>query len=333
MVTRYGRKQLRTLAGASVVAAILALAGAAIASTSGRTVVALSLTTRHPASSTGLGISIHYQDEHDPNAKPKTFHKLEIELPAGMRIDQSAVQTCTASDSELMAQGPAACPHSKVGDGAVTLATGFPPPGDVVHADVTILQGQGELLDVFRAKGSAQTVAVDHVKIAGSTLVDEPQSVPGGPPDGRSAVRDVKLQIGARTAGGRAYLRTPPSCPRDGDWQSRFTVSYDDGVNDVALATSPCSHTARRPAMHLVVTPRRAEAGDRVHFSFHVRSHAARCRRGVLIHFAGERVRTNRRGRAHLVHRLRHAGRHRARATKAGCRTVVATVKAARESG
>jgi len=333
MGTWYGRKQVRAVSGAAVATAIVALVGAAIASTYGRTVVALPFTTRQPSTSTGLRISIHYRDEHDPNAKPKTFHKLEVELPAGIHIDQRVVPACTASDSELMAQGPSACPRSKVGDGTVTLMTGFPPPGDTFATDVTVLQGQGELLDVFRAKGSDQTLAVDHVKIAGRTLIDEPQSVPGGPPDGRSAVRDVRLRIGARTARGRAYLRTPPSCPADARWESRFTVFYDDDVTDVALATSPCSRVAHRPAIHLAVTPRRVTAGARVRFVFRVRSDAIRCRRRVLVRFGGRSVRTNRRGYAALTRRLRHAGRRRAVATRAGCRRAVATVRVVRGSG
>src|SRR5436305_4800988 len=128
MGTRYGRRQLHAISGAAVAAAIVTLAGAAVASTYGRTVVALPFTTRQPSTSTGLRISIHYRDEHDPNAKPKTFHKLEIELPAGIGIDQGVVPACTASDSELMAQGPSACPHRHVGDGPASLMTRFPPP-------------------------------------------------------------------------------------------------------------------------------------------------------------------------------------------------------------
>jgi hypothetical protein len=126
--------------------------------------------------------------------------------------------------------------------------TGFPSPESTFATDVTVLQGKGELLDMFRAKGSEQTLAVDHVKISGRTLIDQPQSVPGGPPDGRSAVRDVRLRIRARTAGGHAYLRTPPSCPSKKRWASRFTAFYDDGVTDVAFATTPCSRPSHRPA-------------------------------------------------------------------------------------
>src|SRR5437899_11525402 len=205
-----------------------------------------------------------------------------------------------------MAQGPSACPRSKVGDGTVTLMTGCPPPGDTFATDVTVLQGQGELLDVFRAKGSDQTLAVDHVKIAGRTLIDEPQSVPGGPPDGRSAVRDVRLRIGARTTHGHAYLRTPPSCPADERWESRFTVFYDDGVTDVALATSPCSTAAHQPAIHLTVTPRPLTAGSRVRFGSRLGSPATRCRRRLLVRFAGGRARTEPRLYVALVPRLRH---------------------------
>lgn len=230
-------------------AAILLSAGFAAASTHGRTVAALPLTTRQPAASTGLGLSIHYRDEHDPNAKPKTFSKLVIQLPAGLRIDQGLVPACTASDAELMAQGASACDsQSRVGSGVVTLMTGLPGGASVLTADVTIMQGQGEWLDLFRARGSDQTLAVDHVKIAGDTLIDRPQAVPGGAPDGRSAVRDVNLHVNGRTAyGRRAYLTTPPSCPAARVWRASFTVSYDDGVTDVARSRTPCSPAPSPP--------------------------------------------------------------------------------------
>src|SRR5437763_16636428 len=129
MGTRYGRKQLHAISGAAIATAIVAIGGAAVASTYGRTVVALPFTTRQPSTSTGLRISIHYRDEHDPNAKPKTFHKLEIELPAGIHIDQRVVPACTASDSELMAQGPSAGPHRNVRDGTAGQRTAHAPTG------------------------------------------------------------------------------------------------------------------------------------------------------------------------------------------------------------
>jgi len=243
--------ELRSIRAGTIVLAAIAMSAlggnsAARASSYGRTVAALPFTTRAPARSSGLRIMIHYRDEHDPNAKPKTFHELDIELPAGTKIDQRLVAACTASDAELMAQGPAACPQSQVGDGTVTLMTGFPPPADLVLADVTILQGEGELLDVFRSAASSQTLAVDHVKIVGHTLIDKPQAIPGGPPDGRSAPRDVRLRINARTArDGRAYLTTPPTCPTTRHWLAHFTVFYDDGVTDHAVSTAPCSPRKR----------------------------------------------------------------------------------------
>jgi len=48
---------------------------------------------------------------------------------------------------------------------------------------------------------------------------------------------------------------------------------------------------------------------------------------------AGERVRTDRRGRAVVVERLRRPGRYRARATRAGMRSGSVSVRAVRRAG
>lgn len=312
---------------ALAVLVLSALPASAAASSYGRTVAGLSFTTQEPARSTGLALSIHYQDAQDPNAKPKTFHELKIKMPQGTHLDLGVVPACSASDSQIMAKGPSACPSaSMVGAGTATLTSGFGAPIDPIRADVAIIQGQGVLLDVFSAHGTSKTLVVDHVGIDGSTLIDRPQSTPGGPPDGRSAVRDVKLRIDARTArGGRAYIRTPPSCPVAG-WGSSFVVSYDDGVTDTATASAPCSRSA--PTIRLSVSPRRLHAGTRARFRFRVHSRSAACRRRVLIRFAGRHVRTNRRGNATLVRRLHGTRRYRAVATKHGCRSGRASVTA-----
>jgi len=83
---------------------------------------------------------------------------------------------------------------------------------------------------------------------------------------------------------------------------------------------------SRRPTpptrIRLKVSPNRATVGRATAFSFRATTRDACGRRpvvrGALIRLAGERVRTNGRGRARMVVRLRRAGRFTARARKRG---------------
>jgi hypothetical protein len=340
-----GPRIVATVAVMAVLAVglIAAAPPGAAASSAGRTGFGLSFTTQRPDSSTGYALSIHYQDPSNQNGKPTTFHKVVIELPPGTRFDTGVVSTCTASDAQLMALGASACPaDSKVGAGAVTLLTGFGAPTDPFATDVSVFQGPSELIDVFTAKGSDRPLAVDRVQMSGATLTDHPQAVPGGPPDGRSAVRDVNLTIQPRNlragATHRDYLRTPASCPPSGAWQARITVDYDDGVSDNATSSTPCTSAGTpgpngapppRPRMRLAVRPSLTRAGQRTRFRFHLTlgGRNAACASAATIRFAGRRVRTDRHGRASIVATFRRAGIYRARASKRGYLSASARIR------
>ena len=325
------RHRLGILTAPIVVAAVGLLAcppTGAQASTYGRTGFSVSLTTGQPGASTGFAEHILYQDEHDPNAKPKTFHKIVVELPQGMRLDTGVVPNCNASDSDLMTQGAAACPAgSKVGGGVVTVVTGFGPPIDPSATDVTTFQGPpDQLIDLITLPGTGRPLAVDRIHLNGRTLSDEPAPVPGGPPDGRAAVRKVDLALQPRSvadgATRRAYITTAADCPASGAWAFRITVFYDDGLTDTAVAMARCSTTTARapgPSIRLAVSPRTSAAGTRARFRFHVTSTAPACIRGVVIRFARTRAHTNRHGYVTILRQVRRPGLYRALATKRGC--------------
>jgi hypothetical protein len=337
------RRGLGVVTATIVVGALALLVGPptrAQASTYGRAGFGVGLTAAHPGASTGFAEHILYQDEHDPNAKPKTFHKIVVELPEGMRFDTGVVPNCNASDDELMLVGAAACPAgSNVGGGGVTVVTGFGPPIDPSATDVTTFQGPpDQLIDLITFPGTGRPLAVDRIQINGRTLTDEPAPVPGGPPDWRTAVRKVDLSLQPRSAGNgasrRAYITTPAGCPASGAWVFGIAVYYDDGITDTAVATAPCSRTAatapapvpprppsgrRRSPIRLAVSPQSTAAGTRVPFRFHLTSRAPACRRGVVIRFAGRRAHTNRRGYVTVLRQIRRPGLYRALATKRGC--------------
>src|SRR5437764_770452 len=69
----------------------------------------LQLTSHTPGTPTGLTLHLVWPD-NGPDGRPKPEAKGVFTLPDGAQIDESAVPTCTASDTELELEGGAACP-------------------------------------------------------------------------------------------------------------------------------------------------------------------------------------------------------------------------------
>jgi hypothetical protein len=154
------------------------------------------------------------------------------------------VPDCTASDAEILLFGMSACPAashigSSQGD---TSMSGFGAGEDPIDMDfwddagVLVLWGRSHQ---FPAIGA---VARGHQK--GQTMtVDVPRS-PGGPPDGESAVRRVHNVFPARSAGRRAFVRTPRKCPRSGRWTFRAQFTFADGAVERDVYRMRCKRSA-----------------------------------------------------------------------------------------
>jgi hypothetical protein len=82
------------------------------------------------------------------------------------------------------------------------------------------------------------------------------------------------------------------------------------------------------PRLRVRVKPRRVRTGRRVRLRFRVTRAGGRGVRGARVTVAGFRVRTNRRGRASKMLRLRSPGLYRVRATRKGMRAGRTTVRA-----
>jgi hypothetical protein len=315
------KSRLGPLAGASGTAIVLALAAATgHAASDSRGEYELRLTTRVPDAATGLSFRVGYRNPSDPNGKPPPITAATFELPSGTRIDGGALPVCRASDADFRARGRDACaPASRVGTGTLIAITGFGPPLDPVETDVTVFNGGDELVEVVFAKGTNTVLGLDRLKVQGSTLVANPPATPGGPPDGRTAIRRIALDIPMRRGGsGRPFVTAPDACPANGRWRSRARFGFADGGATTLTSETPCVARARkrRPAAALTVRPRRVRAFQRVRFRFRARG---ACGRRATVRLAGRRVRTNRRGRASLWLRLGRTGRRPARLGKRGC--------------
>jgi len=317
---RYGRQQ------ASAVLALLLVPAAAQADRTPAADFDLRLSER-PAGLTGMHLRVFYKDPSDPDGKPSPLTALKINLPAGSRFDGSAVPACHATDDELMARGRDACPReTRVGDGTLTAMTGFGPPVDPFTTDLTLFNSGDGIIELVTQKGSNTALGMDRLTFtAPNELTAHPPRTPGGPPDGRTSVREILFDADpVRAPSGRPYLRTPPDCPTDGLWSSLLRFSTEDGYSYRVKSTTTCvrgkASPRPRPRLRLSVTPRRVRAGRRVRFRLRVHSTDAACARGATVRFAGRRVRTNGRGRAALVLRMHRPGLRRAVATKPGCR-------------
>ena len=266
-----------------------------------------------------------YKDPSDPDGKPSPLTALKINLPPGSRFDGSAVPACHATDDELNTKGRDACPReTRVGDGTLTAMTGFGPPVDPVSTDLTLFNSGDGIIELVTQKGSNAALGFDRLTFsAPNELTAHPPKTPGGPPDGRTSVREILFDMEAVHApSGRPYLRTPRDCPANGLWSSLVRFSTEDGNSYRATSTTTCLRetASPRPRVRLSVSPRRVRTGERVRVRFRVRSSDPSCVSGVKVRLGSRRVRTNPRGRASLALTFHRRGLRRAVASKSGCR-------------
>jgi len=286
----------------------------------------LNLGATEPGTEAEPTFVVSYRNPDDPNGKPPAIASAVFRLPTGTRIDTAAVERCTATDEQIQAQGPAAAcpPGSKVGSGKLTAVTGFGPPSDPIAGDVTVFNGADELIEVVTVPGTQTVAGMDRLSIEGNVLTAHPPATPGGPPDGRTAVKDIQLKI---DRGG--YVTTPPDCG-SGGWGYSAHYEFANGASQDVWHAHECARSAPANAMGVRPSPARVPVGRRVRVLFRVGSPSAACRNGAKVRFAGRRKLASRNGRASFTVRLKRAGRHRVSVSKRGCRGAHAFVRAVR---
>lgn len=193
-----------------------------------------------PGASAGIETKILYKNPSDPNGKPVPVREEVFTFPKGTQFDDSVVPICTASDLEIELTDGGACPDgSWVGQGVGdTAMTGFPGAGETpIKVDgwndgdgVALLGGDEQLHLRFATRAVRQ----------GRTITVEVPRTPGGPPDGESSLRRVDNVFGARSAGPRAYLGTPGTCPAPGAWTFTARFTFADGVVEHDSYDMPC---------------------------------------------------------------------------------------------
>lgn len=230
-------------AGTIATLVLCAIAAPASARQGPRQTFELGFTTDRPAASTGFSEAIDYVNPDDPTAKPFAVQMIVVRLAPGTQLDTSVPERCDAADPALISQGAGACPPgSMVGDGEVDLDTGLPGPGRIVRNDVTLFNNTDQVIFLFEREGGGRVVSRAQATDASFTTTVPP--IPGGPPDGFTAIDRVMLEVDAVSIGPagqrRSYMTTPRSCPEGGSWTNTATFSYGDGVTETAQSASPC---------------------------------------------------------------------------------------------
>jgi hypothetical protein len=282
-----------------------------------RQAASLKYTTTTPSAATGSVLSIDWVNPNDPNAKPYAIKTLIVQFAPGSTLDTSVPEQCKASDAQLEAEGAAACPPaSQVASGTIVTDSGgnagpFPRFIDVA---ATNFNNQGEVIGIGDATNApivpGVTRTVTRSQVTGNSFsTDFPAFRTGSPPDGFNALKSLRVTAAAIARDGRAYGRTPATCPASGSWTNKLTFVYQDGVTQTVLSDSPC--TSPRPVrirVHLV--PRHRCAERRVGLRTRISSSGAL--RSVAFSLDGRRIRVSRRRvtRLHLPMARLRPGRH-----------------------
>jgi hypothetical protein len=281
-------------------------------------------TTDVPGAAAGRTYAIDYFDPANREGKPHAFSHLRVELAEGARFDTSAIPHCTASEAELMAAGPSACPAaSRVGTDETVVDTGFAGPGRFFTTDFAFFNAKDQLILVATVRENGARVVL-RGRIGERTLdIDNPM-IPGTPPDG-AAAKSQRGRFEPRSTvrdGGQAnYITTPPTCPASGYWVNRVVYTYRDGVTQAAESRSPCKRAGEAPSDRRAPIVRAAGVMPRPcasrRFRAHFRIADASRLRSVDVRLDGRRIATSvhKRLSARIPAAELRAGRHTIRVT------------------
>jgi len=200
---------------------------------------------------------ILYKNPNDPKAKPIPIRREVFTFPAGTTYDESVVPDCNASDAEILLLGKSACPPESRLGGSLgdTSMTGF---GGETAVDVDGWDQGGDLV-LWGRDHQFGIGAIAHARRKGQVVTVEVPRTPGGPPDGENALRRVHHVFPARSAGKRAYSRTPRTCPKSRVWTFRAQFTFADGATERDVYRMRCKRPGRRSAG---ATPLRTRADD-----------------------------------------------------------------------
>jgi Ca2+-binding RTX toxin-like protein len=230
---QHTRARLKLLSGPLVAV----LVSTSLPASSHATEIGLQFASQEPATNTAMTLHIRYTKPGDPNAKPSPIRRIQIDAPTGTVFNGAKVPSCHASDAEVMALGPSACPSdSQIADGTIVVITGGGPPFDPFNSPTPVFNDGNGWLEVSQASSTPATIAVTRLGVTGSRISGNIATAPGGPPDFESAVSTVDLSFPAASG----YVTTPQICPAVGEWITTGTFTFADGRTLIVQGDTPC---------------------------------------------------------------------------------------------
>ena len=183
----------------------------------------LDFTSDQPGKATGFVEDVRFDR---PASDEQALKRAVIVLARGTRLDDSVPKRCRASDAELVAEGPDACPRrSVVGDGLFQGKLG----SASVEGELTLLNNRDEIISVIDSNLGR---LVARTPVEGRRIIFEV--------DSGVTIRRVRLEVDRISRDGDAYLRTPRSCPSDGSWTNTERFRFRDGVTETDRRTPSC---------------------------------------------------------------------------------------------
>jgi hypothetical protein len=230
-----GKLGLALLLAAAFTTGDVALASPQFAST-----FQFTYSSQSPGSSSGVDGFSTWSDPGEPGGKPKEIVRIKVVLHSGSRLDTSALPACKASDERVQRLGVRACPASTVlgsvrGEGVIsvgqrfnTLATLFNARREIIVV-VNLNDRNGRVLTNFRDDVRRRSITINLKILPGISLTSFRAHVP---PHSRKK--------GKKKGKGKAYMRTPPTCPAIGSWTTQGIFTYRDGSTETHIASTPC---------------------------------------------------------------------------------------------
>lgn len=172
-------------------------------------------TVKHPGQSAGMSFSAAGSTQ----AKTVT-----LTFPPGTKINTGALPKCFNTS---------ACPaKSKIGSGQATVMLAMSP----IRLPVTAYnRAHGMALAIKSSLGAPVVLAPTLSQ--GKLTITIPSLQVGDAP---LVLTDLKLTISKIGTGSKAYVKTPPSCPKQGAWTFTGMFGYADGTATTLTSQSAC---------------------------------------------------------------------------------------------
>jgi hypothetical protein len=250
------------------------------------TAVALAVTVQHFNASfttkkTGkpAGTKLHFDSNDSANTgnnqQPASSKEVDVSLPSGTVLNQKAVPTCSASDSDFNTKGQNACPsktqvgHQKPkchvsgaaancsGHASVRLRFGTSGAKSDIPARIYAYNGKNKTLILYIVPNGANPIVL-RPKLKSGKTVTLVTKIPvlcalGTPPNcgtaGEARLDSFDLTIDKISKKGKVFITTPTKCPSSKNWVFKTVWHYRPATGTEPPQPASDSKTAKSPCV------------------------------------------------------------------------------------